>query len=549
MSENEKKNGAGAEVHPREFAAAEAEKALLGCVIQNPERCMGAVMQRVTVPEVFTDLTMRELWRVLLDLTKAGKPVDDPVAISQVMSERHPNHVGMRDAAVEAFAATGVTSRWEVYLDTLMEKFHLRRLREVGAEVRDLAEMAATKGAIERPVSEVVAEAESRVFKLLQEVESQSETEGPKPASVGVMEWVDGMEATIRSRAEGGVTGLTTGIHEIDRVFSGFDDTEGELVVIAGRPGQGKTAMACTLLQHFGLNNIPGVFFSAEMAANQIYNRLILGGADIELGKAFTGHFSEHDQMVMGTQVKKVAGWPMWIDDSARISTADIRMRTQLWHRREGIRWIVVDHLHKVKGVEKGSEEERIRLVEVNETLRYLKKELGLVVFNLVQLNRESDKNAGKPPTLSDLAGSGSTEQDADHVIFIHRPPYFVDWRRLSQANQEEWEDLVTPRRKRCPDLWSDGQKWGADEGGAPRQDYEEDAILFVRKNRRGPTPELHIRFEGEKSRFSTRMPQIQSDNILDAQIGSYKPERLKRPAKDEGRRGGYRRDHDDFED
>ena len=517
------------EVHPVAFSVPDAERGVLSAVLQAPERWLATARSRIPGPEVFTSLANRAVWEVTLEMEAAAKPIDSISVMEVLRSRGDLEKIGGPVVVSELFTLLTVTGHVEHYLGRLLEKYYLRRLREMGQRIRDLAEAAAAESAVARPVAEVVAEAENEVFHLLQEVESGAETEGPKPTSEGVVQWCEVIEQTMRAREDGGVKGIKTGIHEIDLTFNGFDDGEGELVVIAGRPGQGKTAMACTLLQRFGEEKVPGLFFSAEMSANQIYTRLVLGGAKIDMGKAFTGHFSAGDQQVIGTQTRKIMQWPMWIDDSARITSADIRLRTQLLKRTAGIRWIVVDHLHKIRGVEKGSEEERIRLVEVSETLRFLKKELGLVVFELVQLNRESDRQAGKPPTLADLSGSAAIEQDADHVIFIHRPSYFVGWDRLPDTARSSWESLVMPRRKRSPDLWSLGDKYEEEMGGPARQDYEEDAILYVRKNRRGPTPDLHVRFEAEQGKFSTRMPKVQSKNVLDWQIGTYQPEPLRK--------------------
>ena len=135
------------------------------------------------------------------------------------------------------------------------------------------------------------------------------------------------------------------------------------------------------------------------------------------------------------------------------------------------------------------------------------------------------DREHGKAPVLADLAGSAAIEWYADHVVFIHRPPYYTPWARLKDYEQEAWKDLVQPRRQRSPQCWSDGCKYDEDDGWA-RQDYEEDAILFIRKNRRGPTPEVHVRYEPEFTRYSSRMPVLNSTNPLDHQIGTYVSQR-----------------------
>lgn len=139
----------------------------------------------------------------------------------------------------------------------------------------------------------------------------------------------------------------------------------------------------------------------------------------------------------------------------------------------------------------------------------------------MVQMDRGKDREHGKPPVLADLAGSAAIEWYADHVIFIHRPPYYVPWQKLSEDAQKAWKELVLPRRDRNPKQWSAGAKYSEEDGWA-REDYEEDAVLFIRKNRRGPTPEVHVRYESEYTRFSSRMPKLNSNDSRDHQIGTW---------------------------
>jgi replicative DNA helicase len=527
--------------------APEAERAVVSACMQGPGVWLAKARQVVPGPEVFTSAPLAALWETLLELDGKSLPVDDVTTVAQRLAERGwGEKMNVPAFVTEVYTSLTITSHCETHFRTVLDKHFLRELRKAGAEIMEMAEAAGGEGLM-RPVHEVVAEAESRVFGLLQEIEGNQESPGPKKVADILPDWVEKLETRIANRDK--ILGLTTGIHEIDLTANGFDDKNGEIVVVAGRPGQGKTTFCKTLLQHWGVANDPGVFFSAEMSADQILNGLVLGGEGVDVKKAWTGHFSHEDQDATRKGLRKVQNWPLWINDASRITTADLRIQTQTLKRKAGIRWIAVDHLHLIKGVEKASAEERMRLVEVMETLQFLKKEHKLVVLLLVQLNRETDRNAGKPPMLADLSGSAAIEQYADHVLFIHRPPYYTTWDRLPEQTRNLWEDLVVPRRARSPELWSDGRKYEHENGGAPRQDYEEDAMLFWRKNRRGPTPELHVRFEAERGLFSTRMPKAQSNNVLDWQIGSYRPEPLKREGGNGGKKWSKVKEEDDWGD
>ena len=207
-----------------------------------------------------------------------------------------------------------------------------------------------------------------------------------------------------------------------------------------------------------------------------------------------------------------------------------------------------MDHLHLIKPVsERGKNDAREQIVEVMETLQFIKKYYHVNVLLMVQLNRETDRNAGKPPVLADLSGSAAIEWYADHVLMLHRDSYFTPWHALSEEKQNAWRRVIQPRRERNPELWSDGQKYSEEEGGWARQDYEELARVFVRKNRRGPTPEIHIRFEDWRTWFSTRMPRLNSTNPLDWQMGSYGVP--KKATADKPGKTRKRADHDDGDD
>jgi replicative DNA helicase len=333
---------------------------------------------------------------------------------------------------------------------------------------------------------------------------------------------VERTEQVIANR--GKIMGLETGILELDQTVHGLDDAQGEIVVIAGRPGQGKTAMATTLIHNLAVERgIPGLVFSAEMSSVQLYDRIILGGGGIDTSKAITGMFSREDRDSLNTKAYHVQRAPLLISDGSAISTADIRSQVQVAKRQHGIRWIVVDHLHLIKAVSKrGMKDEREALVEVMETLQFVKKFYKLTVLLMVQLNRETDRNAGKPPVLADLSGSASIEWYADHVWMLHRDPYFYGWHTLSDEKKKGWIDAVQPRRERNPGNWSQGDKYPEEDGGWAREDYEQDAKIYVRKNRRGPTPELHVRFEDWRTWFSSRMPKLNSTDWRDWQFGSY---------------------------
>lgn len=508
----------------------EAETGLLSCVLQDPEGRLHEVRKKVP-EEAYYNGSNRTIWRKLVELSDANKPLD-PVLLTQALRDSGElEGVGGPAAISELFTFAPIPAHYVHYTQIVLDKWAMRRLMEVTAGIMaETIGQGAEEGAEPGGAVELVTRAESKVFGLVEEIQRLGESgDGAVKAETGIIEWLDHMSATIDNR--GKITGLTTGIHEIDLTLHGIDDKEGEIFVIAGRPGMGKTAMACTVANHLAIERgIPGLIFSIEMSANQLYTRMVLGGAEIDTSKGISGHFSDPEKEQMSKQAMKMQKAPLWVCGSAAVNTADIRAQVQLLRRRFGIRWIMVDHLHLVKASNpKVQGDERMRLVEVMETLQYLKKEHHLGVFLLVQMARESDRAAGKEPVLADLAGSAAIEQYADHVMFIHRECKFVPWHKVGEDQQKAWMELIEPRRQRSPQLWSDGMKYDEEAGGFARQDYEEKAVLFFRKNRRGPTPDVQVRYQGEFTRFATRMPSVQSNNPLDHQMGSYAAARVQK--------------------
>jgi replicative DNA helicase len=498
----------------------DAEKGLLSCVVQDPENLLHSVRAKVPV-EAFYRESHRLIYARLLAMAETRIPID-LISLTNALREKGElDKVGGPAATADLWTFVAVVTHWDFYTRIVLEKY---RLRQAMALCQKILGRAKSFGQAEDETdsSVVLAEAETGFFDLLQQSSASSHGGTMHDAKHATDAWLTHMEQVIDNR--GKINGLTTGLHELDLIFHGL--VAKETMVIAARPAMGKTALAVSMADHMAIDNgWPGLIFSAEMSVEQVYTRLVLGKAGINTRKGNNGMFSEREKGEMVKVARQVRKAPLWINDSSYITTADIRAQAQLAKRQHGLKWIMVDHLHLIKGVSAASQkDERMRLVEVMETLQFCKKEFDLVVIVLVQMSRESDRKAGQPPVLADLSGSAAIEQYADHVLFIHRPDEYVKWHRVKQDAQDAWRKMIQPRRERSPDLWSDGLAYADDEGGFARQDYEEQAILYVRKNRRGPTPEVQVRYQATLTRFSTRMPSLYSNHPLDQQMGTYAP-------------------------
>jgi replicative DNA helicase len=503
----------------------DAEQGVLSCFLQNPADLLADARSKLP-PDAFYHPGHRVLYEEMLGFSINPARTLDLVTISQHLSDRQcMDKVGGPGYLAELLNFIAVPSQYPEYKGILIDKLLLRRI------------IAACQSGISRAheysedITQQLSLTESEVFDVLHSAQTRGDfAQGPQPSQVYIPEWIESTEQAYRNR--GKITGIRTGLNEIDLTLHGIDDSQGEVCIFAGRPGMGKTALAATVVDNLASSGVPGAVFSLEMSRKQLLDRIVVGGIGLDTSLCITGMFSRDDYQRIGVRAMEWQNYPVHINEGAVLTTADLRAQVQVLKRKHGIRWIVIDHLHLMKGVGKAAQDdERLRLVEVMETLQFIKKQFKIAIFLMVQLNRESDrKKAGEPPVLADLSGSAAIEQFADHVIFIHRPSYYKPWHLLNDEAKTVWIDGHNEQRERNPSLWSDGTRYehGAMDGttekaaspGYARQDYEEHALLYVRKNRRGPTPELSVRYTAHTTRFSSRQAKVFSNNAADRQVG-----------------------------
>lgn len=234
--------------------------------------------------------------------------------------------------------------------------------------------------------------------------------------------------------SDGRVTGVTTGLRDLDKKLGGFQHSD--LIILAGRPSMGKTALATTIAfnaanayrQSGGREGAIVGFFSLEMSADQLATRLLSDLAEISGDRIRRGEFGKADFHRLAEQSHTLAQVPLYIDDTPALSITAVRTRARRMKRKHGLGMIVVDYLQLLRGT--GSKQSENRVLEVSEITRGLKaiaKELNIPVIALSQLSRAVENREDKRPQLSDLRESGSIEQDADVVMFVYREQYYQE--------------------------------------------------------------------------------------------------------------------------
>lgn len=509
----------------------DAEKGVLSCFLHNPAELLPDA-QSTMEEEWFYHPANRLLFQQMLAMFSASppKPVEYIALTQHLQDNGMMDKVGGQGTIAELLDFVPTPTHYGYYKGILRDKWLMRMA--IGHCTQAIAKAYEAEAA--NDVTSFLTWMEAGAFDILQAAQRGDNVRNrPHHNSKHLAEWLNEKEERWRNR--GTMTGIVTGLHDLDRSFHGLDDREGEVVVVAARPGQGKTAFLISVLHHIAVVlGIPTAVFSIEMTASQLNDRLVLGSMGIDTQKGNSGMFSRDEwKRLGGDDFGKLSAAPVWLDASSEINSADLRIRCQTLKRQHGIRVVVIDYLALVEGVTKESKsDERLRIVEVMRTCAWIAKELKCVVLVAAQLNRETDRNRGKPPVLADLLGSSSIEATAHSILFLHRPETSLPWHRMSEDAKEEWRDSYSARKNIHAECWGDGRKrdslsgmWYQDfmsaDDAMARQDWEEHAMLFIAKNRRGPTPEIWLRYRKEFTWFSNRTPKLYSNNPEERQVGT----------------------------
>jgi len=278
---------------------------------------------------------------------------------------------------------------------------------------------------------------------------------------------------------QGKLTGLPTGFIDLDKLTTGMHP--GEMIVIAARPSVGKTSLAMNIAEHVALdNNIPVGVFSLEMTADSLVLRMLCSRSRVNLRNVRDGFLAERDFPKLTSSAGKLANAALFIDDSSGLSILQLRAKARRMYQQYGIKLFVIDYLQLLHSSSRKAENRQQEIADISGGIKALAKELNVPIIVLSQLNREVEREKGRPPRMSDLRESGSIEQDADLVGLLYRP-----------------------------------QKPGEDEDMAPSE--PSDAIpvnLLIAKQRNGPADvDVHLTFLKTFTRFESAA-KIQDDDV-----------------------------------
>ena len=387
----------------------EAEEAVLGGVLLDPD-AIGRVAD-VLQPEAFYLSAHREIFRTALMLHGQGKPTDLTAMTAWLADTGKLEKVGGSGRLVELVERISSTASIEQVARLVSDKHLRRQLIRSGNEVIALGY---DQG---KPMEQVLDEAEQKIFAVSQE----------KP-STGLIPTAEILTSTfneIESRSLGtSVAGIPVNFYDLDAMTQGLQRSD--LIIVAGRPAMGKTAITLNLAKNVAqLHNLPVCLFSLEMSKEQLTYRLLAMEVGIESGRLRTGRLQQEEWPLLGQGINSLGQLPLFIDDKPNAGVLEMRSLCRRLMAESGkeLGLVVIDYLQLMEG--NGSDNRVQELSRITRGLKQMARELNVPVIALSQLSRGVEARTNKRPMLSDLRESGSIEQDADLVLMIYRDEYY----------------------------------------------------------------------------------------------------------------------------
>ncbi len=462
----------------------EAEQALLGAILVNntaAEKISGFLRE-----EHFFEPVHGRIFAAIHTLSERGQTAD-PVKLKPYFEKDEAlKDIGGATYLARLAASATTIINTEDYGRTIYDLYLRRELVAIGESVV----LTAYDSPIDDPAISQIEGAEKELFDL---AEKGSHEGGFKNFALSMQTALENVE--IARKSDGSLSGITTGLRDLNNQIGGMHKSD--LMILAARPGMGKTALATNMafsaaVQYYedektGMDmsqskgSVVG-FFSLEMSADQLASRILSERCGISSHKFRRGDIGDDEFLKLSRAVTEMETVPFYIDDTPALDIAGLRSRARRLKRQKNLGLIVVDYLQLLRAAGRGKGPEN-RVQEVSEITRGLKglaKELNVPVIALSQLSRQVESREDKRPMLSDLRESGSIEQDADMVMFIYRDEYYIN-------NQKE-PKMGTPEHTE----WQNASS-----------DVHNIAELIIAKQRHGPTGTVQLHFEGEITKFS----------------------------------------------
>lgn len=454
----------------------EAEQALLGALLHN-----NSAFERVSdilYAACFADATHGRIYEAISRLIERGQ-VADPITLRDYFSKDESlEHVGGAGYLVNLAASVVSIVNVRDYAKTIHDMYLRRQLITIGEEVV----IDAYDFKLDETASNQIEAAEQKLFDLATHGEIGR---GFIPFGSALSEAIE--TARLAHKRDSHVVGITTGLKDMDQWLGGLHPSD--LVILAGRPSMGKTALATNIGFNAALAYIeknkdeggPVAFFSLEMSAEQLATRLLAQESGISSDRIRRGAVKEDDFPTFINVSRKIGSIPLFIDDTPALSVTSIRSRARRLKRQHGLGLIVVDYLQLLQpplGRSRSSDGRVQEISEISRSLKAIAKELEVPVLALSQLSRAVEQREDKRPQLADLRESGSIEQDADVVMFVYREEYYES-RRMPPEDSEKYPAWLEKMNK-----------------------IHNIAEIIIAKQRHGPIGKVKLFYDGPLVKF-----------------------------------------------
>src|SRR5438128_5511545 len=451
--------GSAQDIHRTPPNSAEAEQGVLGSMLISPRDTIAECVEKIN-EEYFYVPAHQTIYTVLVELWNAGQAID-LITFTQVLRDRNLlEGVGGAAFITGLFTFVPTAANVQYYLDIVRDKYILREIIAAATEsVRRAYEE-------QDEVNNLLDEVEQRIFAVGEDrFKGQMLTMKDQ-----VMEAIESIEKLYERK--GGITGISTGFVEFDRMTSGMHGAE--MIVIAARPSMGKTALVMNIAEHVAVQEkLPVGVFSLEMSSQQLVQRLLCSRARVNLQKVRDGFLAERDFPSLTAAASKLAEAKIFIDDSASLSILELRAKARRLKAQQDVQLLIIDYMQLLRSTSRRAQDNRqLEISEISAGLKALAKELKIPVIVVAQLNRQPEARSGGKPRLSDLRESGSIEQDAYQVVQLVRP-----------------------------DITEEDEEARVEKAG--------EAELIIAKQRNGPVGEIPLTFLKEFTRFETRARNV----------------------------------------
>lgn len=429
----------------------EAERTVIGALLLDPEAIFTVAAE--LIPDDFYDPVHRDVYAAIRQLSEKGMPVDFVTVADRLRENPAIQNAGGSAFLAELAAAVPTASHIVQYAHIVLEKSRRRRLADIGSKIAKLAHEEA------KSADELTEMAEREFLGLC----SRATDDDPSRLAELRSERYDHYVTLYEAEDPASHYGIRTGFPPLDDLLTGL--APGQLIVLAGRPGMGKTALALDIARNVAVAQEKVVsIVSLEMSKEEVFDRLFAKTLGIECWKLHKGILSEEQFARMGPLMDQIDTYQIYVDDDPNAALINIRSKARRHQMRYGLDLLIVDYLQLIEVTDRlAGENQTQRITYISKSLKALARELGCPLLALSQLSRECDRRPDKRPVLSDLRDSGSIEQDGDRILMLYR--------------ESEYDD-------ECDD--------------PDRTD------VYIRKNRHGPTGHVALRFDRKTMSFTS---------------------------------------------